>query len=340
MRRATFLTTIVLVLSCEVCGQTPPGDCSGVVTGSNPQIQDVLKAACVAFPQNPSVDTGLPITSYEVFNRSNQFVLAYYMADGSDQLAPPLRLLRYDKLTGKWDTAEFADVETEAGPGLQAPCLGSAVGITEAGDMLYIGLHLSPSAECLLVLSHDLKLKKTLYGWPVVHFSSGAIVLQKSMVHFAPTHPLEVFVFDPASDSLTPIYPPQSDPFRAEYVRRLQAEISPSDRCEGYNCEGNPQRFDNDFASTCAPIRCTSQIATNEKTGALAFIAQFSPIGFLRFDEVKSSVEWSEQVVYVYRIFPGPIEYRAFRPTDMKERFGITSLDALLTPESLARVFQ
>jgi hypothetical protein len=340
MRRTTLLAIITFGLSCGVCAQTPPSDCSGAVTESTPQIQDVLKAACVPFPESPSIETGLPITSYEVLNRPSQFILAYYVANGLDLLEPPLRLLRYDKLTARWDTAEFSEIETEAGAGLRAPCLGSAVGITEAGDMLYVGLHLSPSAECLLVLSRDLKLKHTLYGWPVASFSSGTIVLQKSMVHFAPTHPLELSIFDPVSDTLTPMYPPQPDPFRAEYVRRLQTDISPSDRCEGYNCEGNPQRFDNDFAFTCAPIRCTSQIATNEKTGALAFIAQFSPIGFLRFDKVKSSVEWSEQVVYVYRIFPGPLEYRAFRPTDLQERFGITSLDALLTPESLARVFQ
>jgi hypothetical protein len=340
MRRATLFVIIAFALSCGVCAQTPPGDCSRVVTESNPQIQDVLKAACVPSPQQAFVDTGLPITSYEVFNGPSQFVLAYYLVNGSDQLEPPLRLLRFDKLTGKWDTAEFSDIKTEAGLGLQPRCLGSAVGITEAGDMLYVGIHLSPSAECLLVLSHDLKLKKTLYGWPVANFPSGAIVLQKSMVHFAPTHPLELAVFDPESGRLTPIYPPQSDPFRAEYVRRLQLEISTSDRCEGENCEGNPQRFDNDFAFSCVATRCKDQIVTNEKTGALAFIAQFSPIGFLRFDKVKDSPEWNEQVVYVYRISPGPIQYRAFRPTDMKERFGITSLDSLLTPESLARVLQ
>ena len=340
MHRVTLLVTIAFALSCGVCAQTPPGDCSGVVTESNPQIQDVLKAACVPFPQQPFLNTGLRITSYDVFNRPRQFVLAYYVATDSDLLESPLRLLRYDKLTSRWDTAEFSEIETEAGPGLQAPCLGSAVGITEAGDVLYVGIHLSPSAECLLVLSHDLKIKKTLYGWPVADFSSGAIVLRKSMVHFAPTHPLQLSVFDPQSGRLTPLYPPQSDPFRAAYVRRLQVEISPADRCEGENCEINPERFDNDFAFSCVAARCKDQIVTNEETGALAFIAQFSPIGFLRFDKVKSSPEWSEQVVYVYRIFPGSIEFRAFRPTDMKERFGITSLDALVTPESLARVFQ
>jgi hypothetical protein len=338
MRRTILLATIAFALSCRVCAQTP--QCSGVVTESTPQIQDVLRAACVPFPQNPSVDTGLAITSYEVLSRPDQFVLAYYVATGSDRLDPPLRLLRYDKLTGKWSTAEFSDIETDVEPDLDAPCLGSAVGITEAGNTLYVGVHLSPSAECLLVLSRDLELKKTLYGWPVANFSSGAIVLQKSMVHFAPTHPLELSVFDPSSGTLTPIYPPLSDRFRAEYVRRLQADISPSDRCVGENCEISAERFDNDFAFSCIASSCQSQIATNDETGALAFIAQFFPIGFLRFDMVKRSPEWSEQVVYVYRIFPGPIEYRAFRPSDMKEHFGITSLGELLSPEALKRIFQ
>jgi len=342
MYRAVLLLTVGFAMSCGVWAQSPPADCFGVITGSMPQIQDVLRAACVPFPLvfNPSVDIGLPITSYEVFNGATQFVLAYYLANGSDLLEPPLRLLRYDKLTGKWDTAEFAGVDTEARPGLRAPCFGSAVGIAEAGDMLYVGLHLSPSAECLLVLSRDLKLKKTLYGWPVGHFSSGSIVLQKSMVHFAPTHPLELSVFDPSSNALTPIYPPPSDSYRAEYIRRLQTAISQSDRCVGENCESDPERFDNDFASVCAASGCKTQIVTNEETGSLAFIAQFSPNGFLRFDREKSLPELAEQVVYVYRIFPGPIEHRAFRPGDMKDRYGITSLDSLLSPQSLKRIFQ
>jgi len=159
------------------------------------------------------------------------------------------------------------------------------------------------------------------------------------MVHFAPTHPLELFVFDPSSSALTPVYPPPSDSFRPEYIRRLQTAISQPDRCVGENCEINPERFDNDFAFVCAASGCKTQIVTNEETGSLAFIAQFSPIGFLRFDREKSFPELAEQVVYVYRIFPR-IEHRAFRPGDMKDRFGITSLDALLSSESLKRIFE
>jgi hypothetical protein len=52
----------------------------------------------------------------------------------------------------------------------------------------------------------------------------------------------------------------------------------------------------------------------------LAFVAQFSPIGFLRFDIQKSSPGWNEQVVYVYRIFPGPIRVSSI-PT---QRYGRT----------------
>ena len=95
MRRATLLATIALGLSCGVYAQIPPSDCSGAVTESTPQIQDVLKAACVPFPESPSIETGLPITSYEVLNRPNQFMLAYYVANGSDRLEPPLRALAF-----------------------------------------------------------------------------------------------------------------------------------------------------------------------------------------------------------------------------------------------------
>lgn len=47
------------------------------------------------------------------------------------------------------------------------------------------------------------------------------------------------------------------------------------------NCEIDYDRFENDFAFTCVAGGCKDQIATNEKTGALAFVAQFSPIGFV-----------------------------------------------------------
>lgn len=339
MCRAILLLTIAFALSGPAWAQNPKAECSGVVTESTPQIQDVLKAACVPFPENASVDMGLSITGYDEFDSSSEFVLAYYIAHGSDLPEPPLRLLRFDKLNGTWSSAAFSDIETEAEPGVRVPCDGAETGITGAGDTLYVSLHLSPSAECLLVLSRDLKLKKTLYGWPIAHFSSGAIVLQQSMVHFAPTHPLELSIFDPSSGTVTPIYPPQSDPFRAQYARRLEVEIPPSDRCQGENCETDPERFDNDLAVSCIAGRCKDQIAINEKTGAFAFIAEFSPAGFLRFDEVKRSPQWREQVVYIYRFFPGPIDYRAFRPTEMKERFGATSLDELLKPESLDHVF-
>jgi len=72
------------------------------------------------------------------------------------------------------------------------PVWARPAGITEAGDMLYVGVSLSPSAGCLLVLSRDLKLKKTLYGSPVASFSSGTIVLQKRRIVTVagdPAHP-------------------------------------------------------------------------------------------------------------------------------------------------------
>jgi hypothetical protein len=66
---------------------------------------------------------------------------------------------------------------------------------------------------------------------------------------------------------------------------------------------------------------------------------QFSAIGFISFDKLKGSTEWDEQVIYVYRVFPGPVVYREFLSSDMKAQFGTTSLDEILTPDMLTRVF-
>ena len=52
----------------------------------------------------------------------------------------PFRIV--DREEGDYQARNFTHVikDTEARPGLRAPCMGSAVGITEAGDMLYVGL--------------------------------------------------------------------------------------------------------------------------------------------------------------------------------------------------------
>jgi hypothetical protein len=341
MRRLLLTAAILTALTCHASAQTPTEHCPGYLSGSAPyKFRAVLEAFCMPVPTGTTFDLDASI-QYGTYNSPNEFLLAYSRVTSSNTLElQPLRVMRYDKQARKWATAEFSDFRTEILPGFIDRCLGSVGGVQKLGDFFYVSIELSPSAGCQLVVSGDLRLTTVLSGWLVATFSSGAVVLEGSMVHFAPTHPLRLSLFDPRNATQTTIYPPPSDPFRAAYIQRLRTKISQSDRCHGENCESNPERFDNELGSRCdSSGPCQPAMALNEKTGALAFIVQFSAIGFISSDKLKDSTEWNEQVIYVYRLFPGPLAHREFLSSDMKARFSTTSLDEILTPEMLARIF-
>ena len=220
-------------------------------------------------------------------------------------------------------------MKTEVLPGFVAPCLGAVGGVEKFGELYYVSIELSASAACQLVVSDDLKLRTVLSGWPVAHFPSGAVILQGSMVHFAPTHPLRLSFLDPQSATPVTIYPPVSDQVRSAYIERLRTQLPQADRCQGENCGSDPEQFEGDLGS----------IAVDEKTGSLAFVVKFSPIGFISFDKLEHSPEWFEEVAYLYRLLPGPVTHREFPAADMKSRYGASSLDELLKPDMLARIF-
>ena len=64
---------------------------------------------------------------------------------------------------------------------------------------VHLSFHVNPSAERLLVLSRDMKLRRELYGWELATLPDERIVYHHSQIHFAPTHRLEISVFDPTT---------------------------------------------------------------------------------------------------------------------------------------------
>lgn len=340
MRLATLAALFALTLASRVSAQTVP--CSGVIIGGAP---NQLRAALEAFCMQPSAEAPLKLdeaVQYAGYNAASEFVIAYNRLGSSNQIEQPLRIARFDKLKQTWTTAEFSgysDLQTEILPGLTAPCMGAVGGLQKAGALFYLSIDLSPSAACTVALSSDLRLQKVFSGWIVANFANGTVLLEGSTVHFAPTHPLRLSLFNPSDSSIKSLYPVEKDPLRARYIERLRTEIVPGDRCEGENCEWNPERFDDELANTCESSRCRPAIAVNNVTGSLAFTVQFSSIGFLRFDKEKDSPKWGEWVVFVYRLFDGRVEYREFPASDMQTVFAVTSLDELLQVDMLKRVF-
>jgi hypothetical protein len=328
MRRLLLLTALLSTFACHASGQTSSQHCPGSVLGPAPyKLGSVLEAFCIPAPT--AVDLYMPI-QYGAFNSNTEFVLALQRVPSSDSLDPnSVQIMRYDKPAKAWTRAELAGFKTEVLPRFVTSCLGVAGGVEKFGELFYVSIELSPSAVCQLVVSDDLKLRTVLSGWPVAHFPSGAVVLQGSMVHFAPTHPLRLSYFDPQNAMPVTIYPPVSDQLRSAYINRLRTQLQQADRCQEENCESHPEQFEGDLGS----------IAVDEKTGSLAFVVKFSPIGFISFEKLKHSPEWFEEAVYLYRLFPGPVIHREFLSADVKSRYGTSSLDELLKPDMLARIF-
>ena len=85
--------------------------------------------------------------------------------------------------------------------------IGSILSIQRHADHLYVNTHTSPSAARLLVISHTLRVKHEIDGWPVLLLDDGRVVFQRSMVHFAPAHAGVLAVYDPKADRESDVYP-------------------------------------------------------------------------------------------------------------------------------------
>ncbi|HEV8385163.1 MAG TPA: hypothetical protein VGQ11_09855 [Candidatus Acidoferrales bacterium] len=203
-----------------------------IATSSSPFAQtllDVLREHRIPVGSSSGI-WQKPITSFAVLDNDANFAIAYYVDDGSGLLSPPLFLGRYDRKHHTWKDVALKKIEASF-KGVPVDCMGSALSIVQQAGSYFLHTHLNPSAGCLLVLSEDLALKKTLCGRYLAAFRSGLFVYQKCQVHFAPTHPMEIALYDPVRDVETQIYPPPSDTIRAEYVNSIRRLIPSNHWC-------------------------------------------------------------------------------------------------------------
>jgi len=226
-------------------------------------LREVLSAqkVPVADPSLPNLDK--PITSYQVLNDKSNFLIAYYLDDGSGTIQGPLFISRFDRAAGQWQSGEISRATLE-----QEQCTGSAYAAWVTGDRIYITLHLNPSASCTLALSRNLAVQRVLNGWIIAAFEDGRVVYHNNEVHFAPVHEGELSIFNPRADQEFKIYPRK--PFqsiRTTHIEKLRAFYSHNqDWCDAHNDPCDPESFNSDVIS---------EVTTSDKTDSLAFVAQF-----------------------------------------------------------------
>lgn len=147
-------------------------------------------------------DADRQITSYAVASEKAWFAIAYYWFDGTDWLPPELRIRTLDRRTGRWRHAILSGEHRRG---------GSVLRIARRPGVIYLDLHINPSAGELVVLSEDLKVKKSLYGSSSLILPDGRVVYANSMVHFAPAHPGSISLYDPRTGRDVRLYPATPD---------------------------------------------------------------------------------------------------------------------------------
>jgi hypothetical protein len=303
----------------------------GVPSSGAQTLRDAIAQRQLPLTEANLANLDQKITSGAELDDASQFVIAYYLDDGSALLKPPLYIHRFDRKSTTWQSGVLGEAAAGA-PQIASPCFGAVLDITPLGDQLIVETHINPSAGCVLIVSKDLKLTAELDGWVLGHFDDGTIVYHRSQVHFATVHPGEIAVYSEKSKREFTLFPPKPDsPIRA----RLSGELREFFRthqayCAKANDPCDPETFDSELEE---------KVALDEREHAVAFAVSYELQGYGQ-DEQKPS--GPSRVIYVYRNANDEtkVEYRELLPEDIKTRFGDVSLQDLLDSERLKAIFQ
>ncbi|HYM91636.1 MAG TPA: hypothetical protein VEW91_08395 [bacterium] len=248
----------LVTLLCAAAFAMPSGAASAET------LADALRTRGLAASPQVLPNLDKPITSYAVFEDGHEFLIAYYVDDGTGLLHAPLFVNRYDKVARAWTSAE---IDGRAAQFSDTWCLGSAVDVRASTHAFYLGTHLNPSAGCTIVLSRDLAVQAVLPGWVLAVFGDGTIVYQRSEVHFAPTHYAELSLYDQTHRRDVQIYPMKPyQRIRTEHINRVRQVYSNEAWCRAHNHHCDPELFDNFLVG---------EVAISDATRALAFQVAF-----------------------------------------------------------------
>ncbi len=243
-----------------------------IASGRNPvlaanTLREALRGNNIPVAGRPAADLDRKITSYATYDAIDEFVIAYYPDDGSGLLGETLYVDLYRKPQSGWITRRF-ERNSEDG---DRPTLfgGSVIGIAKAGDYFLINTHVNPSASQTLVLGRDLEYHDTFFGWAVSIFPDGLVVYQHSEVHFAPTHYVEMSVYDARTKKHRQIYPKKPyGPVRQRHVGQVRAAYQKrgEEWFKKNNHHMNPELFDNFLQG---------DVAADGAVHSLAFVIAF-----------------------------------------------------------------
>lgn len=314
--------TLLLFLACAA------GGLAVVPAAPAETLREALAKAGLATEAKGLANLDRLITSGATLDDAAQFLIAYYVDNGSERLQEPLYFDRLDRKSGRWKSAALTSKDSRVG---DADCLGSVLRIEASAENFFVDTHLNPSAGCLLILSRELEQRAALYGWYLARFGDDSVVFHRSEVHFAPVHAAKIALYDPKTKREIPIFPRKPDQaVRAAQIARMKDfYLGRDDWCNKNNDPCDPEWFDTSLVG---------EVSTVDRTHALAFIISYEQTVFRSGEEKPSG---AGRVLYVYRHVDDEarMEYRELLWRDVQAKFGDVPLKGLLEPQRLKQIF-
>jgi hypothetical protein len=302
-----------------------------VARQANDTLRQALAAKHLATDAAKLANFDKSIASWAELDDANQYVIAYYLNDGTNELNPPLFIDRYDRKRAEWKSASFPDAHTNSAQP-DDNCYGSILRVAALGSRFFLDTHINPSAGCLLILSEDMKLQASLNGWMLGHVGEDAVIYHKSEIHFAPVHPAEIALYDLRTRRDVTLFPrkPDSAIRRARSAQLAEFYKANKEWCNKNDDPCDPENFDSALQG---------EVATNEAEAAVAFLISYEQIQLVAGNVQKPS--GPNDVLYVYRRVndEAKMEYREMHLEDAKARFGTSKLPDLVQAEILQKIF-
>lgn len=154
-----------------------------------------------------------------------------------------LHVLAIDRKTGAWRQRRYKD-EPDGDLSLAG---GSVLEVHASPHFVTLEMHHSPSASATWVLHRDLSRAGAFYGWIKELLPNELMVYEQSELHFAPTHYVEISIYDPFAAQTRQIYPiAGGTAVRRAFVAGVKArwDALGQDWFMAHNHHGDPERFD------------------------------------------------------------------------------------------------
>ena len=191
----------------------------------NPSLRSALATEGIPAHYAFTKDLDLRISSGTAVDTPLGRVFAHYVIPRSaNSLTETFYLFR--KLKSGWIGGKMQWPEPSENGSFE--CVGGSISVSAQGGYLIVHGHVTPSAGCLLVLNAQLKPLRSFYGIGSHFVGSRNLLITGSNVHFAPTHPLKLWILDAKSGDKVLIYPVANESagrtlFRSQ-LRKLQEQ--------------------------------------------------------------------------------------------------------------------